>query len=137
VTWSKVAELLQRYRHATTLAGAGAIALVLTLATQRGVVRLALPSALRYFVFVFVAVAIVLAVLFTILLVVAEIRAARAARTDAELPRAVAREAAPPTPARPARPSAPRPASSPVVIAPPPIDPERDGGDDEDPSILR
>jgi multisubunit Na+/H+ antiporter MnhC subunit len=90
MTWSKLADILTRYRHALTLAIAGAAGVAWAIYTQLGPVRLGIKPAVKSFVFVFVAVAVVVAVAFTILLVVAEVRAAKRSPDEA-LPRASAR----------------------------------------------
>jgi hypothetical protein len=88
---AKVAEIIAKYRNAATLAIAGAVALVMTMGTQRGPVVLGVGRAMKYFVFVFVAVAVLVAVAFTVALVIAETKAEAAKReADQPLPKATA-----------------------------------------------
>jgi len=123
MSWANVATLISRYRHAATLAIAGGIAIVLTLGTQRGMFQLGLGSAIRYFAFVFLLVAVLVAVVFTILLVIAETKVEAAKRgPPPEFPVAIARHI---TPAAPA----------PTVRVAPQKEPERDLSDG--PSVLR
>jgi hypothetical protein len=125
MSWATVATLISRYRHAATLAIAGGGALVLTLGTQRGMFQLGLASAIRYFTFVFFVVGILVAVLFTILLVIAETKAEAAKRgPEPEFPVAIA---------KPVTPRPPTDSRAPLVE--PAREPERDISDG--PSVLR
>ena len=111
---ARAAELIARYRHAATLAIAGAIALASTLGAGSRYAQLGMAGSIKYFVFVFAVVAIVLAGLFTFALVLAESRA-EAQQREARLPVAIARDKPVVAPVAPAAPPA----------AVPPSDPER------------
>jgi hypothetical protein len=135
---ARIAELISRYRHAATLAIAGAVALVMTLGTRRTVFQPGFQDAIKYFVFVFVAVAVIVAIALTIALVIAETKAEAAKRVDVQLPTAIALPKhaavhASPTPAAPA-------SATPAVVAQAPrIEPAKSTplGPGDEPSILR
>lgn len=124
MSWATAAALISRYRHAATLAIAGSVALISTLSTQHGAVRLGLSSATKLFAFVFCVALVVVAVLMTVLLVIAETKVEAAKRAlEPEFPVAIAKQVTP---------TAPSPLPRPIA---PPKEPERDLSDG--PSVLR
>ncbi|HSD86518.1 MAG TPA: hypothetical protein VLB44_03350 [Kofleriaceae bacterium] len=123
MSWANVATLISRYRHAATLAISGALALVMTLGTQRGPFQLGLSSAVKYFTFVFFVAVVLVAIAFTILLVIAETKVEAAKRAaEPEFPVAIAKQVTPPSPPR-------------APLVEPPKEPERDIS--AGPSVLR
>jgi hypothetical protein len=137
MTPAKLAETIAKYRNAATLAIAGAVALVMTLGTQRGYFRLRLGSSLRYFVFVFFVVGVLVAIAFTVVLVIAETKAeAKAREPDDGLPKATARPRS--VTAKPSEPSC-EPASVSTDVGAPRAEPSKqpDRAPGDGPTFLR
>lgn len=145
MTWARIAQVVQRYRQNYALAGGLVSGLFVMLALEDGL-QLGPSAATKVFVLWFGIGWVLSALVLTFLLAYAEHRVDQASRPSTELPRAVARDATPPTEREPdptatpgdgpgARPTAapttdaaPRP-SAPAIASRPP-DPQPPRGDE-------